>query len=42
MSDSKQKAGSDFLPKKRTKHKKIIRPKHATNPFLVYSIYFTN
>lgn len=33
---------SEFLPKKRTARKKVTRPKHANNPFLVYSIYFTN
>jgi len=33
---------SDSLPKKRSIRKKVHRPKHANNPFLVYSIYFTN
>lgn len=31
---------SDILPKKRSIRKKVTRPKHANNPFLVYSIYF--
>ena len=30
------------MPKKRMLRKKVNRPKHANNPFLVYSIYFSN
>ena len=33
---------NELMPKKRTVRKKVTRPRHANNPFLVYSIYFTN
>ena len=41
MNQSGVDLGSEFLPKKRTTRKKP-KTKYANNPFLVYSIYFTN
>ena len=42
LNRSQANLASEYLPKKRTVRKRVVRPKHANNPFLVYSIYFTN